>query len=150
MNRRDFLKAATGVVALAVVPIIPARDSVRDFLSVVRGYRPNGVVRPWRSVIKAEDLADAFTFVERYDLPVSAVLVHPDDWYGRHESVDSSVTHVVDIEGRQVGKLWGSKVFAHESVPVGTLYVVGLAGLRRENVRGESEGLSTIVLRGAS
>lgn len=149
MNRREFLKvAAASAAAVVVAPLIPIRDPVRDFLSVVRTLRPNGVVDPRRRGVRAEDFADAFAFVERYDHPVSAVLLHPDDWYGRHESVDSSTIHVVDTDGCQVGRLWTAKVFAHESVPVGTLYVVGAKGIQQENVRGESEGLSTIVLRG--
>lgn len=156
MNRRDFLlMAGSAVVLLPVASAMPPkRDLMRESIQRLQQLTPNGVVTIplFRKLpgLHAEDFADAFALVERYDLRVDGVFLNPVDWGEVHSSVGSCTTRVLDTGGGfQVARLWSAKVWAHPAVPLGTVYAVGSQGLETLTDQGTTIGLSLIRLRAA-
>lgn len=116
VNRRGFLGLLFGAAAAVVVaPLVERVAAVAEsrggaLLRKLRGLEPtNSVVTT--VALRPADLADAFAQVERWDLPVRQVYVHPDVYedllaYGRD---------LVDEEGAGP-KLWGATIHVTDDV----------------------------------
>lgn len=120
VNRRGFLGLLFGaVVATAVAPIV-AKVSESKWGALLRRLRGMSVNRVTvaRDRIRAGDLADAFAQVERWDLRVQHVYLHPDTY---DQLRDESDLFYDTGEGPSI---WGATVNVTEDVERGEAYVM--------------------------
>lgn len=121
VNRRGFLGMLFGaVVATAVAPIVAKVSESKwgDLLRRLRGMSVNRVTMA-HGRIQVMDLADAFAQVERHDLRVQHVYLHPDTYDQLRE--ESILFYSTKGEPHN---LWGAKVHVTEDVGHGEAYVM--------------------------
>ena len=126
VNRRGFLGMLFGTVAaVAAAPVMAklADSKWGDMLRRLRGIVSANPVTRARNLVQPGDLADAFAQVERHDLRVRHVYMHPDTYaQARHDYARGRPHDAFDEDGEDP-KLWGAEVHLTDEVSRKQVYV---------------------------
>jgi hypothetical protein len=112
VNRRGFLGMLFGAAVAVVAAPIVAQATVSRWGSLFQKLR--GLVSKNKDVLtrgplRPADLAEAFAQIERWDLPVSTVYMHPDDYADMLECGENLFYENGDAVG-----VWGAEVHVTE------------------------------------